>query len=282
MENISGFINLNKPAGMSSAAAVSKVKRASGAACGHMGTLDPMAAGVLPVALGNAARLFNYLLEKEKAYRAVFRFGAETDTLDATGTLLAEGLYVPTEEEIAGCLPQLVGNIDQMPPAFSAKSVNGVRAYMLARQGKQVELKSRQVRVTEFTLTGREGDLFSFYIRCGGGTYIRSLGRDLAAALGTRAVMTSLVREKSGFFTLADSIGLDELADWREHLVPPDAVFEMPSLDFDGADAEKMRNGLSVPFGGRDGLYKLYFNDDFYGIAECADGRVRAKVKLCA
>lgn len=282
MENISGFICLNKPAGMSSAAAVSKVKRATGMACGHMGTLDPMAEGVLPVAVGNAARLFQYLLEKEKTYRAVFRFGVETDTLDATGTILREGLPVPTAAAIESVLPEFIGSIEQMPPAYSAKSVNGVRAYMLARQGKEVQLKAKTVRINEFSLTGGEGDSFEFIIRCGGGTYVRSLGRDLAAKLDTCASMTKLVREKSGYFTLENSIGLDGLADWHACLIPPDAVFDMPSVDFDGGDAKKLKNGLSLGFPGKDGLYKLYLDDEFYGIAEVKEGRVRAKAKICA
>lgn len=282
MENISGFINLNKPSGMSSAAAVAKVKRATGMSCGHMGTLDPMAAGVLPVAVGNAARLFNYLLEKEKVYRAVFRFGEETDTLDATGTLLREGLSVPSAGEIAAVLHEFIGNIEQTPPAYSAKSVNGVRAYQLARQGKEVALKAKTVRINEFSLSGGSGGSYEFVIRCGGGTYVRSLGRDLAERLDTCAVMTSLVREKSGYFTLENSITIDGLGGWREHLIPPDEVFEMPSLDFDGEDARKMKNGLSLSFGGKDGVYKLYFDDEFYGIAEADGGRVRAKAKICA
>ena len=282
MENISGFICLNKPAGMSSAAAVSKVKRATGMACGHMGTLDPMAEGVLPVAVGNAARLFQYLLEKEKTYRAVFRFGVETDTLDATGTILREGLPVPTGAAIESVLPEFIGNIEQMPPAYSAKSVNGVRAYMLARQGKEVQLKAKTVRINEFSLVRGEGGSFEFVIRCGGGTYVRSLGRDLAAKLDTCASMTKLVREKSGYFTLENSIGLDGLADWRSCLISPDAVFDMPSVDFDGGDVKKLKNGLSLGFPGKDGLYKLYLDDEFYGIAEVKEGRVRAKAKICA
>ena len=282
MENISGFICLNKPAGMSSAAAVSKVKRATGMACGHMGTLDPMAEGVLPVAVGNAARLFQYLLEKEKTYRAVFRFGVETDTLDATGTILREGLPVPTAAAIESVLPEFIGSIEQMPPAYSAKSVNGVRAYMLARQGKEVQLKAKTVRINEFSLVRGEGGSFEFVIRCGGGTYVRSLGRDLAAKLDTCASMTKLVREKSGYFTLENSIGLDGLADWRSCLISPDAVFDMPSVDFDGGDVKKLKNGLSLGFPGKDGLYKLYLDDEFYGIAEVKEGRVRAKAKICA
>lgn len=123
MELTSGFINLNKPSGISSAAAVSKIKRLTGLACGHMGTLDPLASGVLPVAFGNASRLFNYLLDKEKVYRAVFRFGTDTDTLDSAGEILKSGLPVPTEDKINSVLSEFVGEIEQVPPIYSAKSV---------------------------------------------------------------------------------------------------------------------------------------------------------------
>ncbi len=285
MENLkssSGFINLNKPSGISSAAAVAKVKRLTHMPCGHMGTLDPMASGVLPVAVGNASRLFDYLLNKEKIYRAVFRFGEETDTLDATGTLLQSGKKVPNEREINDKLHLFVGEIEQVPPSYSAKSVNGVRAYQLARQGKEVKLAAKRVRISKVVLTERVSeDAFEFCIACGGGTYIRSLARDIARACGTVAVMTSLVREKSGYFTLENSVSPEELTEnWEERLIAPDLVFDMPSLDFDGKEALKLRNGLSLEFQGGDGEYKLYFDDDFYGIAKAERGQIRAKVKL--
>lgn len=286
MENLqtrSGFINLNKPSGISSAAAVAKVKRLTHMPCGHMGTLDPMASGVLPVAVGNASRLFDYLLNKEKIYRAVFRFGEETDTLDAMGTVLQSGKKVPNESEINDKLHLFVGEIEQVPPAYSAKSVNGVRAYQLARQGKEVKLAAKKVRISKVVLTERvTEDSFEFRITCGGGTYIRSLARDIAQACGTVAVMTSLVREKSGYFTLENSISPEELTEenWEGQLIASDLVFDMPSVDFDGKDAQKMRNGLALEFQGGDGEYKLYFDDDFYGIAKAEKGQIRAKVKL--
>ena len=264
----SGFINLNKPTGLSSAAAVSKVKRATGMPCGHMGTLDPLASGVLPVAVGNASRLFNYLLNKEKVYRAVFDFGVDTDTLDVTGAILREGAPVPSEEEIRTVLPRFIGEIDQIPPAYSAKSVGGVRAYKLARQGKEVELAAKRVHISDLQLCGRVGgQSFGFLIRCGGGTYIRSLARDIAAACGTCAAMASLVREKSGVFTLENSVA-------------PELAFDFAALSFEGKTAGRLRNGLRAECGAEDGEYKLYLDGAFYGIAEVGGGLARAKVKL--
>lgn len=282
MQQASGFINLNKPSGISSAAAVGKIKRLTGIPCGHMGTLDPMASGVLPVAVGNSSRLFNYLLNKEKIYRAVFRFGVETDTLDALGSVLREGEKVPEQREINDKLRFFVGEIEQFPPAYSAKNVNGVRAYQLARQGKPVVLQAKKVLVQSIALTRKVSqDSYEFLITCGGGTYIRSLCRDIAKACRTVATMTSLVREKSGIFTLETACTAEQLTpeNWQEFLIAPDRVFDFPALDFDDEQARKLRNGLGVEYF-RDGEYKLYLDDEFYGIA-CAEGGIlRAKVKL--
>ncbi len=279
----SGFLNVNKPSGMSSAAVVSVIKRLTGAACGHMGTLDPLASGVLPVAVGNASRLFNYLLDKQKVYLACFRFGTETDTLDIEGNVLRTGGRVPSEEELRTACARFVGEIDQVPPAFSAKSVNGVRAYRLARQGKEVALPPKRVRIDgiEFVKEGAAGEFF-FRIFCGGGTYIRSLARDIAAECGTVGIMTSLVREKSGYFTLSQSVSLDELrvSDWRAHLIPPEQVFEMPALSLTGDAARRVGFGQTVPCALSDGDYKLFLDGAFYGIARAEQGGVRAKVKL--
>lgn len=183
------------------------------------------------------------------------------------GTVLQSGKKVPNESEINDKLHLFVGEIEQIPPAYSAKSVNGVRAYQLARQGKEVKLAAKKVRISKVVLTERVSeDAFEFRITCGGGTYIRSLARDIAQACGTVAVMTSLVREKSGYFTLENSISPDELAEnWEGQLIASDLVFDMPSVDFDGKDAQKMRNGLALEFQGGDGEYKLYFDDDFTG-----------------
>ena len=282
MQQASGFINLNKPSGISSAAAVGKIKRLTGIPCGHMGTLDPMASGVLPVAVGNSSRLFNYLLNKEKIYRAVFRFGVETDTLDALGSVLREGEKVPEQREINDKIRFFVGEIEQFPPAYSAKNVNGVRAYQLARQGKPVVLQAKKVLVQSIALTRKVSqDSYEFLITCGGGTYIRSLCRDIAKACRTVATMTSLVREKSWIFTLETAYTAEQLTpeNWQEFLIAPYKVFDFPALDFDDEQARKLRNGLGVEYS-RDGEYKLYLDDEFYGIA-CAEGGIlRAKVKL--
>lgn len=282
MQKTSGFLNIYKPKGLSSAAVVHRVKKQIGIACGHMGTLDPLAEGVLPVAFGKATRLFNYLLNKQKTYRAVFLFGQQTDTEDCTGEILVQNAKVPTMEEIQKVLPNFVGENMQMPPKYSAKSINGVRAYKLARQGVEVNLEAKKIIVYKIVCTRQyAANQFEFLITCGGGTYIRSIGRDIAKACNTVATMTELVREKSGYFTLQHAVQLENITaeNFQNFVLPPESVFEMQSLNFDDSDADKLRNGLKLPFY-EEGEFKLYLNDCFYGIAE-GDGKfIKAKVRL--
>ena len=200
---MTGFINVNKSAGVSSAREVAIVKRLTGMSCGHMGTLDPMACGVLPIAVGNAARLFDYFLSKRKRYIAEFVFGTDTDTLDTTGTVISSGGKIPSGEEIEKALPLLTGEYDQIPPQYSAKSVGGERGYKLARRGEKFELPPKRVSVGEFRLLGiAGGGAFRFEVECGSGTYIRSLARDLGKLTGTYAVMSALCRTESGGFKI--------------------------------------------------------------------------------
>ena len=201
-----GFFNVDKPSGLTSSTVVNKCKWLSGVPCGHMGTLDPLASGVLPVGVGNATRLFDDFLEKEKVYLAQFTFGVTSDTLDSTGQLIYGG-DIPTEEQIQSVLPTFFGDIMQIPPKYSAKSVNGRRGYELARAGVEFELAAKKVHIYDMRVTEQTDEkTFGLEIRCGGGTYIRSLARDIAAALGTNAVMSALRRTKSGIFEIGDAI----------------------------------------------------------------------------
>lgn len=283
-----GFINVNKPSGIVSSTVVNKLKWLSGTPCGHMGTLDPLASGVLPVGIGNATRLFDYFLEKEKEYVAAFTFGVDSDTLDSTGTLIRGG-HVPNETDIEAVLPRFFGDIMQVPPKYSAKNVNGQRGYDLARKGIDFELAPKKVHIYDMELLGRcEGtkDTFRIKIRCGGGTYIRSLARDIAAVLGTKAVMSALTRTKSGVFSLAEAIDFSlleadpDLETLQSYLIPTETVLPFENLKISG-NAERIFNGLTVETEQPDGLYKLYREDAFYGIAEVRSGRAKAKTKLC-
>lgn len=277
---MSGFLNIDKPAGKSSAHIVNIVKRVTGSVCGHLGTLDPFATGVLPVGIGNATRLFDYFLTKQKTYRARFRFGVTTDTLDPEGKIAAEG-FVPDEEALRAALPSLTGEISQVPPAYSAKSVDGKRSYLRARMGEPVALACKQVTVYAFDLVGQTAkDEYEFQIVCGAGTYIRALARDLAAAVGTVGYCSMLRRTASGVFTESTAVPPDALTPetWQNYLIPTDSVLPLPVLDCSDV---RLYNGLSVPTDAADGLYKLYDEGKFYGLARAADGLLKTEKKLC-
>lgn len=283
-----GFFNIDKPSGLTSGTVVNKCKWLSGTPCGHMGTLDPLASGVLPVGVGKAARLFDYFLDKEKEYIAKFTFGVSSDTLDSTGALTYGG-RIPTAEEIAGVLPSFFGDILQVPPKYSAKNVNGQRGYDLARKGVDFELPPKKVHIFGMELLGKaeETNTFEVKINCGGGTYIRSLARDIAATLGTNAVMSALQRTKSGAFSLKESIPFSVLEqdppveELENYLIPTESVLPYAVLPLSSREEEKLLGGLTVQTDQADGLYKTYARGEFYGIAEVKDGVAKAKTKLC-
>ena len=284
-----GFFNVDKPSGIVSSAVVNKLKCLTGVPCGHMGTLDPLASGVLPVGVGNAARLFDYFLDKKKEYVAEFTFGMDSDTLDCTGTLI-EGGRIPDEQEIKQVLPTFFGDIMQVPPKYSAKNVNGKRGYELARAGVEFELAAKKVHIYGMDLLGKSEDKENTYrvkIVCGGGTYIRSLGRDIAAALGTKAVMSSLLRTQSGVFTLEKAIPFSLLEkdppieELERYLIPTESVLPFDVLSLDNKQAERLYNGQRIAVEEVDGLYKIYKDGSFYGIGEVLNGLAKAKTKLC-
>ncbi len=284
-----GFFNVDKPSGILSSTVVNKIKWLSGVPAGHMGTLDPLASGVLPVGIGNAARLFNYFLEKEKEYIAEFTFGVDSDTLDSTGNLIRGG-YVPNEREIADVLPTFFGDIMQVPPKYSAKNVNGKRGYDLARAGVEFELEAKQVHIYGMELLGKvegQGDAFRIKIKCGGGTYIRSLARDIAAALGTKAVMSALRRTQSGIFTIENALPFSILEsdpsveELEKYLIPTERVLPFAPLELSEMQEKKLLQGQQVRVEMEDGLYKIYQNGSFYGIGEVEQGKAKAKTKLC-
>lgn len=227
----SGIIVLNKPPGMTSQQAVTRVRRLLGIAkAGHSGSLDPGATGVLPVFLGGATRLAEYVMEQKKEYEAVVSFGLATDTQDAGGRPVAEGDPSGlTEAAIRAAGEQFVGVIQQMPPAYSAVRVQGVRAYALARAGKAVETAAREavvdaLRVLEVDLAAADKRT-RFSIECGKGTYVRTICHDWGARLGVPAHMASLVRTRSGPFTLADAQDLPRLLEGEAARVwPPEAA----------------------------------------------------------
>lgn len=282
---MTGFINVNKVQGASSAQEVAKIKWLTKTPCGHMGTLDPMASGVLPVAIGNAARLFDYFLSKKKTYIAVFKFGVSSDTLDTTGSITLEGGRIPSGEEIENVLFEFCGDIDQLPPKYSAKSINGKRGYQLARDGVDFELTPKKVTIHNIKLIDKIGkDEYSFEIECGGGTYIRSIARDLGARLKTSAIMSELVRTKSGPFNIESAVRTENLSlqNISDFIIKTENVLSFDSIFPSESDAKKLLNGLSVACVRPDGIYKFFDADgSFYGLAEVKQNVLKVRTKLC-
>ncbi|MDE5942644.1 MAG: tRNA pseudouridine(55) synthase TruB [Clostridia bacterium] len=282
---MTGFIIVNKAAGTSSAHEVNIIKRLTNTPCGHMGTLDPMASGVLPVAIGNAARLFDYFLDKRKTYIAEFKFGLDSDTLDTTGTVTNSNGIVPNEREILDILPKLCGEVMQVPPKYSAKNVGGKRGYQLARAGVEFELPPKKVNIYSIKLLQQNSnDSFSFEIECGGGTYIRSIARDMGKSLNTCAIMSALVRTKSGCFNIKDAVETEKLTqnNLGNFIIATDSVLPFESVYPTESEAKRLFNGLSTPCTLKDGLYKIYFTDgSFYGLAEAKANNLKVRTKLC-
>lgn len=278
---MNGFINIYKPSGMTSAFCVWLVKKRFNSPCGHMGTLDPMASGVLPVGIGQASRLFGYLLDKDKTYKATFTFGYETDTLDATGTILKQGGRIPTLQEITAILPEFIGEIEQVPPKYSAKCVNGKRGYELARAGKDFELAAKKVTILNVTVENSENlGEYAFTITCKGGTYIRSLCRDIAKKLDTYATMTALERTVVGSFSIENSINADLLKETQNPeglIIPSDSVVNFEKLVLTKKQAKRALDGLYDTYPVKDGFYRVYNETDFWGIGLIENGLLKIK-----
>ena len=245
-----------------------------------MGTLDPLASGVLPVAIGQATRLFPFLLDKRKSYLADFDFSFTTPSLDLETEPSLTTEKKASEKEILSVLPSLIGEVMQIPPAYSAKCVDGKRSYKLARRGVEVELQPKKVRIDDIRLVDRLSETcFRFEIDCRGGTYIRSIARDLGAALSLPATMTNLVRTRSGIFTIENSFSLDEIEQkgLSECLVRADKTIFYPSLTLSAEKEKRLLNGLYDDFSLENGLYKVYGESGFLGVGEITEQKLKMK-----
>ncbi len=251
---MNGLLVLDKPAGMTSHDVVSIVRRATGErSVGHLGTLDPMATGVLPLLLGKYTRLAQFFGKAEKQYTGTIRFGFATDTFDAEGTPASEPLPLTQSlDELRSLAQHFHGEMDQMPPVFSAKKINGVPAHKLARAGKDVPVKPARICIHSFDLTGLEGDTATFAMHVSAGGYVRSVAHELGAMVGCGAHLSSLRRTQAGPFTLDHSITLEALksltpAEIEARLPHPRTILpELPSVAVDEQTAGRIRNGMQV------------------------------------
>lgn len=283
---MTGFINFLKPPKMSSAQAVAAVKKLSAAQkCGHMGTLDSFACGVLPIALGKATKLFDYFIRQPKKYRAIFKFGIETDTLDLDGNVTYRDDKKITLEQINAILPEFFGTILQKPPIYSAKRISGKRAYELARSGQEVDLKPNPVKIYNISVQDLGDNEFIFDICCSGGTYIRSICKDLAYKLKTCAVMTCLIRQASGIFDIANAKTLEELEKDFSIIKCQDVL-----IDFDKCEIQDQKNYIlainGADFKAMTDSNKIkdlafYYNNTLIGIGQkTKDNFYKIKVRL--
>lgn len=246
-----GFLVVDKPGGMTSRAAVDRAQRwfPRGTRIGHTGTLDPLATGVLVLCVGAATRLTEYVQRMEKTYRATVRLGARSDTDDADGTVTpVEGAVPPDRAAVEQALASFVGEIEQVPPAYSAAKVRGRRAYDLARRGEDVALRPHRVRVYEIQIRAYEYPRLEIEVRCGKGTYIRSLARDLGELLGCGALLTALRRTRVGPFLPEDAVLPRADADAaRGRLLPLDrAVQELPRVILNQTEVTQLRQGQAI------------------------------------
>jgi tRNA pseudouridine55 synthase len=296
--NVNGWLILDKPIGMTSTHAVSVVKRAFAAAkAGHAGTLDPLATGVLPIALGEATKTVSFVMEGYKSYRFTIRWGVETDTDDAEGAVLATSDTRPALDAVRAALPRFTGTVMQTPPKFSAVKIAGERAYDLAREGEEVSLEPRPVQIHRLDLVAApDSDHVELEAGCGKGTYVRALARDLGRALGTCGHVAALRRTAVGPFSAQNAVRLETLQDLADAspggivgvgagpiLLPVEAgLTALPALAVSRADAARLARGQPVLLRGRDapvleGCVAVSTQGSLIALADVEQGELRPR-----
>lgn len=248
MTPITGFVNIIKPTGMTSSDVVLRVKKIlKTKKVGHLGTLDPAASGVLPVAVGKATKFFDYFLNKDKTYIAVVKFGVETDSLDSFGNITIKNSKITSATDIEKVLPDFTGRILQVPPKYSAIKINGKRACDLARENIDFEIKPKQITIHSIKLISQlEENVFKFEVHCSAGTYIRTLFSDIAYAVGTVSTTPVIIRTQSGRFNLNNAITLEDFELLQKTLSVTDVFNDLQIADVDEKIAKKLINGVKI------------------------------------
>ena len=279
-----GIIIVNKPDNITSNSVVNKIKKILKVKkVGHLGTLDPLGCGVLPVTISNATKLFDLYLNKTKKYRTIFKFGCETDTLDSSGTIIEQSDKIITIQDIEAILPEFIGKMDQLPPKYSAKSVNGVRAYELARNNIEFSLNTKKIEIYDIKVIKQvSNNSFMFDITCSSGTYIRSICRDIAYRLDTFAYMSAIHRLKAGDFSLENSYTLEEIEMLKDKCILPleAALKDIKSLEVDDIEAHRIINGQTLIKFIDDGQYLVINNKKVVAIADVINKHLKMKIYL--
>lgn len=290
---MTGFVFLNKAEGMTSFFAASRLRRIfSTKKVGHTGTLDPMATGVLPIAVGGATRFIDFIPDSDKAYKARFLLGKTTDTLDITGKVLTESEVSAKKEDVEKILPLFTGEIFQVPPMYSALKKDGVRLYDLARQGIEVEREKRKITVYALSLTDYEGENeFEIEVSCSKGTYIRTLIDDIGKELGCGAVMTKLQRTMANGIDIKDCLTLEELTalcdegKQQESIHSVDKLLPYDIIRVTDNQARRFSNGGELDTqrlknAPEEGIYRVYSHEGkFIGLGEITQDKTQLKVK---
>ena len=290
---MTGIICINKEKDITSFGVCAKVRGITGEKkCGHTGTLDPMAQGVLPVMLGGATRFLDYLPDSDKSYRASFVLGKTTDTLDITGNVTAEYNVSADKADILQALSSFRGRVMQVPPMYSAVSVNGTRLYDLARKGIEIERKAREVEIKKLELVNEENGEYVIDVFCSKGTYIRTLIDDLGRMLGCGAVMTALVRTSAMGFCLESCVAIDELQHRKDNnigfddiLLPVDqALYSYDTVAVSAAQSVRFRNGGALDLERikkrlmENDIYRVYDpNGNFLGLGRATENELKVE-----
>jgi len=288
---VSGWVVLDKPVGIGSTQCVGKVKWLYQAAkAGHAGTLDPLASGMLPLALGEATRTVPFIMDGQKTYRFTVTWGAETNTDDLEGEVINRSDKRPTKEDILTILPDYTGSVSQVPPKFSAIKIDGERAYKLAREGEEIEIEPRRVEIESLSLVDHSDDTATLETRCGKGTYVRSLARDIGRDLGCYGHITELRRTAVGPFLEEDLVPLDKLIELEGDLEGLDselfttgtALEDVTEIPVTREQVHRLRLGNSVVLRGRDAIAhaKEAFassGDELIAIGEVDRGQFKPK-----
>ena len=281
---MNGIVIIDKPQGWTSQDVVSKLRGVLHTKrIGHGGTLDPMATGVLPVFVGRATRGVEFFEHAEKCYETVLRFGITTDTEDITGTVLEEKPVQITRQQLDAALEHFRGEIFQVPPMYSALKVGGQKLCDLARKGKEVERKPRQITILELTVLDFTGDTARLRVACSKGTYIRTLCKDIGAALGCGGCMESLRRVQAGAYTIDEAIPLSQLVESREpecFLRPVDTMFtQYPAVTLTEKQTLRCRNGNSFTIDLPDGTYRAYDGNGAFLMLSKVEGGIMSTIK---
>lgn len=276
-----GFYVVNKPTGANSTKMVSIAKRATKQKCGHLGTLDPMASGVLPIAVGKATKLFDWFLQKDKRYFAIGKFGVQTDTLDSEGSVQIRQEVDIQKQQIDQVLSLFKGEILQTPPLYSSISINGTRAYDLARKGDNFEVPSRKVHIYDIQCTQKiDKNLFAFELHCSAGTYVRSLILDIAKKLNTVATTVCIIRLSSGAFDLSMTSTPEEIENCEAKLIDIKDVIALPHLSVSEDVARRLLSGQTVILNAKNDKYLCYFGQKLIGIVVAKNNHIKIDINL--